>query len=251
VAALRAGTDLLLCGPDPDAQDRVERALHHALERELLDPRELRASASRLDALRSWLDGFAAATPPIDAVGSAEHRALAAELAVRSITLVRDDEGRLPVRLSAGARVLVIEPRPRDLTPADTTSSLPPGGVAAAIRARHPAAEGHLIEPDVAPGEIAAFCELAAGADLVILGTVDALGQPSIAELAGALVATDTPVIAVALRGPWDAVAYPEVGTVLATYGIQPPSLAALAGALWGDAPITGRLPVRLPDAVR
>jgi len=201
--------------------------------------------------LRSWLAGSAGPTPPLDIVGGVRHRALAAELARRSITLIRDDAGRLPVRPAADARVLVIEPPPRDLTPADTTSSLPPGGLAAAIRARHPVVVGHLIEPDVAPGEIAAFCELAAGADLVILGTVDALGQPSVTELAGALVGTDTPVIAIALRGPCDAVDYPEVRTVLATYGIQPPSLAALAEALWGDAPITGRLPVRLPDAVR
>jgi beta-N-acetylhexosaminidase len=54
-------------------------------------------------------------------------------------------------------------------------------------------------------------------------------------------------LIAVALRGPWDAGAYPEVGTVLASYGIQPPSLAAVAEAIVGAAPITGRLPVRLP----
>ena len=54
------------------------------------------------------------------------------------------------------------------------------------------------------------------------------------------------PLIAVALRGPWDADAYPEVGTVLASYGIQPPSLAAVAAAIVGAAPITGRLPVRL-----
>ena len=52
-----------------------------------------------------------------------------------------------------------------------------------------------------------------------------------------------------ALRGPWDADAYPEVGTVLATYGIQPPSLAALAAALSGEAPISGRLPVRVATA--
>ena len=80
----------------------------------------------------------------------------------------------------------------------------------------------------------------------MILGTVDALGQPSIAELARALVSTGTPLVTVALRAPWDAAAYPEVGTVLATYGIQPPSLSALVDALWGAARITGQLPVRL-----
>jgi len=99
--------------------------------------------------------------------------------------------------------------------------------------------------------EIAVLCQRAASVDLVILGTVDALGEPSVVELARALVATGTPLIAVALRAPWDAVAYPEVGTVLATYGIQTPSLTALAAAIWGDASITGLLPVSLSPAPR
>ena len=160
--------------------------------------------------------------------------------------MLRDDRGLLPIRVAADARLLVIEPRPRLLTPADTTASLPAGGLLAAIRERHSGAAGMVVEAAVMAAEIAALRDRAASADLVILGTVDALGEPSTGELARALAATGTPVIAVALRGPWDAIAYPEVGTVLATYGIQPPSLAALADALWGDAPITGRLPVTL-----
>jgi len=40
--------------------------------------------------------------------------------------------------------------------------------------------------------------------------------------------------------------AYPEVGTVLASYGIQAPTLAAVAAALLGEIPLTGRVPVTL-----
>ena len=242
-ATLDAGMDLLLCGPDPAAQARVEAGLTTAMAGGRLDRRDADASAARLGDLQAWLAGFD--QPSIDVVGSLAHRDLAAELARRSITLIRDEHGLLPLRPSADARILVIEPRPMDLTPADTTSSLPPGGLAAAIRERHPRTDGHLIEADIAPGEIATLRELAIGADLVILGTVDAPGQPSIAELARALVSTGTPLVTVALRAPWDAAAYPEVGTVLATYGIQPPSLSALVDALWGAAGIAGQLPVR------
>jgi beta-N-acetylhexosaminidase len=103
-----------------------------------------------------------------------------------------------------------------------------------------------VVEASISDSDIAGLAERAARADLVVLGTVDALGQPSVASLARALVASGTPLIAVALRGPWDADAYPEVGTVLATYGIQTPSLAALAAALWGEASITGLVPVAL-----
>jgi beta-N-acetylhexosaminidase len=113
---------------------------------------------------------------------------------------------------------------------------------------------GVVVDAAVTSAEIAALRDQAASSDLVILGTVDVLGEPSTGELARALVGTGTPVIAVALRGPWDAAAYPEVGTVLATYGIQPPSLAALADALWGIVPTMGRQPVALgqpPAAAR
>jgi beta-N-acetylhexosaminidase len=242
-ATLSAGIDLLLCGPDPEAQMRVEAGLAAAIADGRIDRRDAEAATARLADLRRWLAPFD--QPSIDVVGGEAHRELAAELARRSITLIRDRDGLVRVTPDV-RRVLVIEPRPRDLTPADTTSRLAPGGLAAAVRERHPEIDGHVVEAMVPAEEIAALREQAASADLVILGTVDALGQPSVAELARAVVATGRPVIAVALRAPWDADAYPEVGTVLATYGIQAPSLAALAAALWDDAPITGRLPVAL-----
>jgi beta-N-acetylhexosaminidase len=246
-ATLDAGIDLLLCGPDPATQARVEAGLATAMTGGRLDRRDADASAARLGDLQAWLAGFD--QPSIDVVGSLAHRDLAAELARRSITLIRDEDGLVPVRPAADARILVIEPEPVDLTPADTTSTLPAGGLAAAVRARQPSAESHVIGAIVEPGQIGALQARAASADLVILGTVDALGRPSVVEFARALDATGTKLIAVALRGPWDATTYPEAGTVLATYGIQPPSLSALVDALWGDAPITGSVPVRLLNA--
>ena len=251
-AALDSGVDLLLCGPDPAAQVRVEAGLAAALAGGRRSRLDATGSDARIADLRGWLAGFEA--PSIDVVGGADHRALARELAQRSITAIRDDRGLLAIRVAADARVFVIEPHPRLLTPADTTASLAAGGLLAAIRERHSGAIGVVVDAVVASDEINALRDQGASSDLVIVGTVDALGEPSTGELARALVGTGTPVVAVALRTPWDAVAYPEVGTVLATYGIQPPSLAALAGALWGDAPITGRLPVTLgqpPAAAR
>jgi beta-N-acetylhexosaminidase len=243
-AALQAGTDLLLCGPDPAAQVRVEAGLALAFANGELDVDEAAASAGRLADLQAWLAGFN--RPSIEVVGCAEHRALADELAWRSITLIRDRDGLVPLRLAPGTRILVIEPRPRDLTPADTTSSLSAGGLAEALRARGSIVDSVVVEATVTDAEIAALRDRAGAANLVVLGTVDALAQSSVGDLARVLVATGKPVVAVALRGPCDADAYPAIGTVLATYGIQAPSLAALARALAGDAPISGRVPVRL-----
>ena len=151
------------------------------------------------------------------------------------------------MRLGPGARVLVIEPQPRDLTPADTTSWLAPGGLAAALKERWPGVESVVVEAALPPEAIAGLRARAATADAVVLGTVDALGQPTVRDLARALLETRRPLVAVALRAPWDAAAYPEAGTVLATYGMQPPTLRALVGAIAGDRMMTGRSPVRLP----
>jgi beta-N-acetylhexosaminidase len=246
LAALAAGTDLLLCGPDAEAQARVEAGLVAAVGR--VDPAEAAASADRVTGLRAWLARFE--PPPVEIVGCAAHRALADELARRSLTRIRDRAGLLGTILAAGSRVLVVEPEPVDLTPADTTSWLAPGGLAAALRATGRCqVEGIVAGDPIEPARIAAIRDRALAADLVLLGTVDAPGRPSLVELARALLATRRSIVGVALRAPWDADALPELGTVIATYGIQPPSLTAAAAAIVDGAPLSGRLPVRLAAA--
>jgi beta-N-acetylhexosaminidase len=141
---------------------------------------------------------------------------------------------------------VVIEPPPRDLTPADTTSWLPPGGLAAALAEVLPAVDGVVVDPAGAVADVTVLRSRAASADLVVLGTVDALADVATRDLARAVAGLGVPLVGVALRAPWDADAYPEIGTVLATYGIQPPSLVAAAAAIVGATPITGRSPVRL-----
>ncbi len=74
--------------------------------------------------------------------------------------------------------------------------------------------------------------------------TLDGRRQPAQLDLVEAVAATGTPVVAVALRGPWDVAAYPPAVTALATYSILPDSLQALAAVLAGQADAPGRLPV-------
>ena len=106
-------------------------------------PDGARSVGQRLEQLRTWAAGFA--QPELDVVACAEHLALAAELAARSITVVRDDARLLPIRLPADGQIVVVEPEPRDLTPADTSSYVAPGGLGRAIRARVPGAACHVV----------------------------------------------------------------------------------------------------------
>lgn len=247
LAAIAAGVDLLLATSKRDSQRRIESALRRAAEVELFEPRALEASTRRIADLHAWLATFP--DPPLEIVGCAEHRALAGELASRALTLVRDD-GLLPLRLEPGSRVLSIMPAPRDLTPADT-SSFVTAGLAAALRAHHRDVDELVTSHPPTTAEIAAARDRAAAADVVVIGTISvAPGSPQ-AALVETVRSTGRPLVTVALRTPWDLLAYPEVGTNVATYSILPESMAALADALFeGPAAFPGQLPVELPLAV-
>lgn len=224
-APLGAGADLLLYGP----------AQAGAL------PVTPPAESPRLADLMEWLGGFA--DPDLSVVGCAEHGDLARDLAERSITLVRDDPGLLPIRPGAGARILAVMPQPKDLTPADTSSSVRPA-LAEAIRRHHPETTEMVVSFDPGEDEIAHAADLARGHDLVLIGTLDATAAQ--ARLVQTVIATGTPTVAIAMRTPYDLASYPEATTYVCSYGILPPSVEALAAALFGS-PMPGRLPVAVP----
>jgi beta-N-acetylhexosaminidase len=243
IAAARAGVDLFLCAADPEALSRIEATLVAAADREILEPAGVAASLARVAGLRRWLGSVGGPPPGLDVVGSAVHQALSRELAERSITLVRDEARRLPVRLPADATILAVMPTPTDLTPADTSSLVPPG-LARALRTRHARVDELVVPAAPTDADIAAARERARDVDLVVVGTLDAAREPGQAALVKALAARGTPAIAVAMRAPWDVATYPAGVTAIATYSILPDSLDALAAAMFGVIPFAGRLPV-------
>jgi beta-N-acetylhexosaminidase len=247
VAAIRAGVDLLLCTPDEQKAARIEGAVTHAAARGLFDLDELAASAARLASLRRRL---AAVTPPdLGVVGCADHQALAREVADRSITLVRDRDGQLPLRPAPGDRIVAIMPRPRNLTPADTSRSVEPG-LAVALRAHWPDVDEIVTSHPPTDDEIAAVVAASARAAITVVGTIAASADAAQAALVGALLDAGRCVVTVSLRTPWDLGAYPRAATHVAAYGILRPTLAALAATLFGAQPFRGRLPVTLPAAL-
>jgi beta-N-acetylhexosaminidase len=251
VEAIRAGIDLLLTTPDPGSRVRIEAALVRAATNGAFDAAEVRTGDARLASLRSWL-GAAGPLPDLSVVRHADHLALAREVAERAVTLVRDP-GRIVGGLSPDADdprpVLAIMPRPTDLTPADTSSTVP-AGLAVALRRYHRAVEEIVVDPAPDQAAIDAVRGRVAGSRAVVAGTLDAIrhpGQVALVEaIAAAAVGSGIPAVAVALRGPWDVAAYPGSMAALATYSILPDSLAALAAVLAGASTAGGRLPVAI-----
>jgi beta-N-acetylhexosaminidase len=85
------------------------------------------------------------------------------------------------------------------------------------------------------------------GCEVIIAATINATQYPGQAALVKQLLERRLPVIAVALRMPYDLLSYPTAPTYLCTYSILDPALKALAAALFGDGAYPGRLPVSIP----
>jgi beta-N-acetylhexosaminidase len=248
IAAAAAGVDLLLFNHERARQIEAFAALVHAARRGLVAAADVQASARRVLALKKWLRGRK--QPPLAVVACREHQALAREVAEASVTLVRDTERRLPLRLPSDARIAAVVPRPEDLTPADTSSLVVPA-LAEALRKRHPRVDELFISMNPSASEVRTLRDSLGRYDLVVVGTINATSQPGQASLVDALVKQRTPTVAAALRMPYDLAAYPSVTTYACTYSILPPAMEALADALFGRVQFPGRLPVTLNERLR
>ena len=96
--------------------------------------------------------------------------------------------------------------------------------------------------------EIVAILDALEADQTVILGTTSAHLNDGQRALAQTLLARHERVMTVALRTPYDLVAYPEAATHLCTYSINSPAMKALAAVLAGQAEARGRLPVQLTN---
>jgi beta-N-acetylhexosaminidase len=244
MAAVAAGIDLLLFNHDLSRVEPACSNLVQAARRGLLSTDDIHASARRIMVLKNWIKRQP--QEPSAVIGCPEHLRLAQEVARKSITLVRDTAGQLPLRIAPEEKIAVATPRPQDLTPADTSSYVKPV-LADALRRYHPQVDEVSFALNPPSEEIGAISERLAKYDVVVLGTINAVAHPGQAELVKKLVRQGSRLITVALRMPYDLAVYPEAPTYVCTYSILPPAMEALAEALCGRIPFAGTLPVTIP----
>ena len=237
--AFEAGADMLLvAGITSDDRQHLgdgPPALLAAVQSGRVSQARLDESVLRIleaKARRGIIGGAMAAPrrPSADALNSAEHRGLALDVARQAATLQRDNAHVLP--LSTSARVLVVTAN--SPTASDVRDDALAGSLFEAVRR-------------MAPNAFSASAGSAAGAsanaDVIVLGTYDLAQHAEQQALARALAATGKPVVAVSLRGPYDAAAAPRIGTFLTVYGDRPVHLQAAAEALFGELKASGRVP--------
>ncbi len=252
VLAVKAGADIIL---KPSDVPRAIGAIVKAVEAGDIQPSRIEQSVRRVLELKARsgvaFQRFTSLDALRDVVGAPAHRAAAADIARRAITLLRDRGGALPI---ADRRTLVVQYMPE--------TELRAGRVfAAALRAAMPNVQIVKIGPTASAGPLDSLERMAGEVERVVLAAyvrrIEGEGRPSIpvhiAEWMERVSAADamTPssrVAMIAFGNPYLIRQIPSVGAYLVTFGVGDALENAAAQAVLGRAPIGGASPVSLPE---
>ncbi|MEU7207035.1 glycoside hydrolase family 3 protein [Streptomyces sp. NPDC044989] len=253
VLALKAGVDQLLNPPDlPLAWNAVLTAVKDG---ELTEAR-LDESILRVLRLKAKLglfgDAYTSRRDVDRTVGTRAHLAAADRIAERTTTLLVNEGHLLPLSRREHRRLLVVGADPA--SPSGTTG--PPTGVLAGALTELGFTATALSTGTAPSAAVIDRAVAAAGdADAVVVATYNVTAGSSQRTLVTRLLETGKPVVAVAVRNPYDVAQLPDVPAFLAAYSWTDVEVRAAARVIAGRARPRGKLPVPVvraddPDTV-
>ncbi|MGW3666282.1 glycoside hydrolase family 3 protein [Streptomyces sp. NPDC005141] len=247
VLALKAGVDQLLNPPDLNV---AWNAVLNAVRGGELTEARLDESILRVLRLKSKLglltDPYVRDAGVDRAVGTPAHLKAADRIAERTTTLLVNKEGLLPLSRRRTPKVLVVGADPASPSLSDGPPTTVLAGALTELGFTATA-----LSTGTAPSAatIAKAVAAAADADAVVVGTYNVTATGSQKTLVEGLLATGVPVIAVAIRNPYDVAQLPGVGACLAAYSWTDVELRAAARVIAGRVDPRGKLPVPVQRA--
>jgi beta-N-acetylhexosaminidase len=252
VRAILAGSDQVLMSADTDA---AIAAVKDAVRSGRITEARLDESVKRILEAKKKVRLFDDRTPFVGGlariVDTPAIQALEADIARRSLTLVREQPGALPLRRDARLLSLVV---------ADEASvNGPTGPLAAELKARAPSVKTVRLDPRSTPEETAAAVEAARDSEAVLVSlfvrTRSGQGKITVPEpgraAIGRILALGRPVVAVSFGSPYLLRDFPDLPTYLCAWGGQDVGQAAAVAALFGENAIGGKLPITIPGLAK
>ena len=240
VRAIEAGEDQVLISPNTDAAIAAVKA---AVKSGRLTEARIDQSVRRILAAKEF-----AGVPVVEpenifrVLDSQEHRELAAEIARRALTLVRDQTGVLPLRKGVRVALVIVSDQPE---------ANPMVDLATEFKARTDLVQTVGIDSRTRDTDLPPI----SGDVAVIAFAVRARsGAGTLAVPAAARKLVDTlkvPTIGISFGSPYLLREVPMLGAYVCAYGIQPVMQVATARALFGETQFEGRLPVTIPGFTR
>ncbi|MFI5120891.1 MAG: glycoside hydrolase family 3 protein [Thermoanaerobaculia bacterium] len=248
VRAVLAGADQILLSSDTDA---AIAAVREAVTSGRIPEKRLDESVARILDCKRKLKLYEKRVPFVGGlakiVDTPSIQALEAEVARRSLTLVREQTDALPLRKSAKLLSLVVAD--------EATLYGPAGTLDRELRTRVPGAKHVRLDPRSTPEETRAAVEAAKDADAVLVSlfvrtrsgqgkiAVPDAGRTAIPQL----LALGKPVVVVSFGSPYLLRDFPDLGTYFCAWGGQDIAQVAAVQALFGESAIGGKLPITIP----
>lgn len=249
VRAIEAGVDQILVSHTFEKQLDAYRSILRAVESGRLTAERIEQSVARILTWKQYLnwDRWRADPAALREVGSAEHRALAAEIGQRVVTLVKNEAQVIPAVPAEHQRVLLVYPVVKMTTMVEEKDAGPREAFYHAFQAIYPAAELVTISLNPDRSEMARVKTRAKDADLVICSAFFAARNPAQAQLINELAGEVRKLVVVAVRNPYDLQVLPRAAAYLTTYDYNDYSLCGVARVIAGQAEARGVLPITIP----
>jgi beta-N-acetylhexosaminidase len=245
VRAIQAGADVLLMPRDPAA---AIDAVTAAVKRGEIDRKKIRTSVARLLAakVRVGLDLNRRVDlkkiPEI--INAPENVERAQAIADHAVTLVRNEANLIPLKKTGKACFVEMVESHNGQQGDQFSEELHKFAQNAPLFTISPneakTSEAAILRAPCESYVVAAWVSVAAYRGNVALGG-------DFPELLNHLIASQKPVALVSLGNPYIVRSFPKVKAYLTTFSTVPPSEVSAVKALFGEMPITGKLPVTIP----
>ncbi len=251
VRAVEAGADVLLMPPNPETAIRgvVSAVLSGRIPESRID-----ASVRRILRAKASLGLHEVRVVDLEGVhrrvGLREHVDVAREIAERSLTLLRNERGLLPLLGTNTANVVSVTYR-------RTNDLLAGRGFHGRLRETYPRLQTFVVGAETGEAEYARLLARSASADLVVIslyitavsyaGTVAA--PPELVEFVEGVRRSGRPHVVISFGNPYLLAEFPDVQAYLLAWSGSEVSQRAAARALLGELPVQGRTPTSIPPS--
>jgi len=247
VRALEAGNDVLLM---PKRAEDAINGVVAAVQSGRITKQRLEQSVAKvltakvqLGLLRKRVVDLDAIADQVDSPESEERAQLVSD---RAVTLVNDRKDQLPLRHTESACVITLS---------ENRHGQQGQRLIEEMKKRAPGMTTTALDPGMSQADLEQVAQKTAGCDQIIVAAfVSVSAYRGNVALAGAypdflnsLIAGKIPVTLASLGNPYLARSFPNASAYVTTYSPTPTSEASLAKVLFGEIPITGRLPVSIP----
>ncbi len=232
VMAVEAGADIVMVLWTPTKQNEVFDALLSAVKSGRISQTRLDQSVRRILKAKGTT-AFDRRFVDLDAVGTIvrneSHQQLAQTIASQAITVVRNRDNILPLKLEPETSVLILS----------ASSTLFEN-----FKVHHPSTvEARIPKKSEVENILPQLIVQAENADVVIAGIINNEQGALVQQMC---LATKTPVIVIALSSPYTLQSCPAAAASIATYDIHKASVSAAVDVILGAQEAQGKLPIQL-----